>query len=82
MVILADAAVPFPQFFLFPEPSSVWKTEYGAVGRSSRKTPVLNRVMGMKRPDQFGIALAVGPGVFNLFPDLRVDFLRKNIFFN
>ena len=54
MIILADAPVPFPEFFLFPEPPAIGKTEYGAGRKVLQENAGLDRVMGMKRPYQVG----------------------------
>jgi hypothetical protein len=78
--LLAYATVPFPEFLLFLELPAIGKTENGARGQILEKYARLNRVMGMKRPGQFSVALAVGPWIVDLFPDFGVDFQWKNIF--
>ena len=80
MVILAFTPVPFPEFFLFLKLPAIGKAENGADWQIFQENSFLNRVMGMKRPGKFGIALAVRPGVVDLFPYFGANFQWKNIF--
>lgn len=81
VIILADAAVPFPEFFLLDEFSAAREAEDGPGGEVFEEYAGVAGAVFLEQPDEVGMPVAVGPGAGYLFADEWHHLGREQAFF-